>query len=134
MRTSAVAKGHPPHVKSALAPAPTLSQEVGLGRLHNPPSLSQGRQVRSVWSDIAPSPALDFVEDELPALGLDHVDFKATPAPVALEHEVTEIFHVRHGKVFSELSGPGTTFQNHGATFNTELKRPARTSATQAGS
>ena len=69
MRTSAVAKGHPPHVKPAFAPAPTLAQEVGLGRLDYPPSLSQGRQVWSVWSDIAPSPAFDFVEDELPALG-----------------------------------------------------------------
>ena len=39
------------------------------GPPHNPPSLPQGRQVRSLRGDIAPSPALDFVEDELPALG-----------------------------------------------------------------
>ena len=133
MLTSPVAKGHPPRVKPALSPALTLAQEVGLGRLDNPPPLPRGWHVRSVRSDIAPSPAFDFVEDELPRPRRNHVNFKATPAPIARQHVVTEALHVRHGKVFSELSGPGATFQNHDATFDTPLAQPARTSGTQIG-
>ena len=55
------------------------------------------------------------------------------PAPIALEHVVAKALHVRHSKVFSELSGPGATFQNHDATFDTKLMRPAWTSGTHTG-
>tara|TARA_B100000989_G_scaffold153532_1_gene114532 strand:- start:58 stop:282 length:225 start_codon:yes stop_codon:yes gene_type:complete len=59
------------------------------------------------------------VEDDLPCKGGNHINLKAMPPPIALQYAVTTVFHSRHCKILSELSGPGAAFQNHAAMFAT---------------